>query len=145
MRRLSILCMFSLISLCGCDEVPLHWFSAPQTVTADGQVHLACEGVIRVYSPSRDIKASSSSKSYEVVFTDEYGQSQDLTDLTSYTISDAPKDAHYAMGPATPENLSKTYSDGTPMQVGGTVLFSEGKSGRAIWHGSGKWSPIPCH
>lgn len=108
--------MFSLIPLCGCDEVPLHWFSAPQTVTADGQVHLACGGIIRIYSPSRDIKASSSSKSYEVVFNDEYGQSQDLTDLTSYTISDAQKDAHYAMPyVATPDNLSRTFSNGTPL------------------------------
>jgi hypothetical protein len=108
-------------------------------------VYLACEGYVSIYIPSRDV-ASSSSKSYEVLFTDDYGHEQDLKDLTSYTISDAPSDAHYAMGTAaTSDNTSTAYSDGSPFKPGGVVWFGKkGDAGRAIWNGKGKWSPVPC-
>jgi len=130
--------------LCGCQYIPEHLHFAPKTVEADGQVYLACEGAIWIYSPSRDIASSSSSKSYEVVFTDDYGHSRDLKDLSSYTVSDAADDAHYAMSPATVDNTTTAYSDGTPMKPGAIVLFGKGDAGRAIWNGPGKWSPVPC-
>jgi hypothetical protein len=144
LEKLRALRLFSLVLLCGCDNIPAHWHSAPKTVQADNQEYLACQGDIWIYSPSRNV-ASSSSKSYEIEFTDDYGHPRDLKNLTSYTISDGPTDPHYAVASvATPDNTATTYSDGSPMKPGVVVLFANGDAGRAIWNGPGKWSPVPC-
>jgi hypothetical protein len=131
--------------LCGCDEIPHRLISAPKDIEADGHFYLACEGYVRVYSPSRNV-VSSTSRSYEIVFTDDYGKAQDITSVSSYTITDAPKDASYAMSSlSNPENLSTTYSDGSKIKVGSDVLWgNNGDAGRARWNGPGKWSPVPC-
>jgi hypothetical protein len=139
-----LLCMVA--GSCGCDNVPAHAHPAPKTIIANGREYLACEGFVTVYDPSRDIASSSSSHMYEIVFTDDYGKSMDLKDVTSYTVKDAPKDASYTMAAvATSDNLSTTYSNGQPIQQGATVVFGkDGDGGRAIWNGKGKWSPAPC-
>jgi hypothetical protein len=119
---------------------------APKRIVADGVQYVACEGSILIYSPSRDVVASGGTKkSYEIVFTDDFGQQEDLKGLTSYEVYKAP-DAQYAMGPhATESNASTTYSDGTPMTVGAVVTFGQdSKGGRARWNGVGKWAPVPC-
>jgi hypothetical protein len=144
LKRL-MLALFALSLLCGCRNIPNNWYTAPKTIQADGSTYLACEGVITLYSPSRGI-VDSSSKSYELLFTDDYGQQKDIKSITSYSIEEAP-DAHYAMPDVTtPENMTTTYSNGTPMTTGSTVFFGQhnGDQGRAIWNGPGKWSPVPC-
>jgi hypothetical protein len=143
MRRALFLVV--VLPLLGCNHIPAHWHQAPKVVEVDGQNHLACKGSILIYSPSRNT-ASSSSNTYEIVFTDDYGQSQDAENVTSYSVSDAPKDAHYAMSAsASPDNLSTAYSNGIPFKPGNVVEWgSNGNAGRAIWEGPGKWVPVPC-
>jgi len=120
------------------------FFLSPKRILANGSEYTACEGAILLYHPSRGIVASNTS-TYEIVFTDEYGQHQDLKDLTSYTVRDYP-DAHYAMPYwANADNKTTTYSNGTPLHSGNVVLWGEqGKAGRARWDGPGKWEPVPC-
>jgi hypothetical protein len=131
--------------LLGCNQIPAHWHQAPKVVDVDGQNHLACKGSILVYSPSRN-NLSSSSTTYEIVFTDDYGQSRDIKNVTSYSVSEAPEDAHYAMSAyASPDNLSTAYSNGVRFQAGSVVEWgTNGEAGRAIWRGPGKWAPVPC-
>lgn len=124
---------------------PIKTIDAPKRIVADGVLYIACEGSISVYSPPRDIVASGGEKKlYEVVFTDDFGQQQDLKDVSSYEIAKAT-DAQYAIGSyATESNTTTAYADGTPIHVGDVVLFRQGKDGRARWNGVGKWAPVPC-
>jgi len=142
----SLFTLALLALTCGCGNIPAHTHSAPKTIIADGTEYLACEGYVTVYNPSRDIVSSSSGHSYEIVFTDNYGKSIDLKDVTSFVVKEAPQDASYAMASvATSDNLSTTYSNGQPMLPGAIVFFGkDGESGRAKWLGRGQWRPVPC-
>jgi len=138
-------CLLSLLPFVGCGYIPDHAHSAPKSVEADGTHYLACEGMILVYSPSKEV-ASASSKTYEIEFTDDYGKPVDLKLVGSYMITDAPSDAHYAMSDyANPANMTTAYSNGTPFTPGVIVLWGDkGSLGRAKWKGPGEWLPVPC-
>lgn len=79
--------MTVLIIGSGCSSIPEHYF-APKTIRIDGNSHTACSGLVRVYSPSRDV-AASSRPTYEITFTDEFGQIQDFKDVSSYSIEES--------------------------------------------------------
>ena len=146
MKRLLTVWVFLLLPLCGCNEIPQHWYFAPKFIEADDEFHVACEGYITIYSPSRDVvSTSSTSQSYEIEFTDDYGKPEDLTNIKSYTIRDALS-ANYAMSPqANSNDTGTTYSNGTPLKPGDQVQWgNNGDAGRAIWNSPGKWSPVPC-
>jgi hypothetical protein len=141
-----ILCIVAAICLLSsCNQIPEHWHSAPKLIDADGSSYVACTGMIRVYNPSRDV-TSSSSPSYEIVFTDNYGQAQDLKNLKSYQVADVGHEVYYVMpSSANPDNTTTTFSNGTPMTPGNIVFFGDnGSQGRARWDGPGKWNPVPC-
>jgi hypothetical protein len=91
---------------------PTQKIDALKRIVADGVLYIACEGSISIYSPPRDIVASDGTKkSYELVFTDDFGQQQDLKDIASFEVAKA-QDARFAMGPhATESNTSSTYAD----------------------------------
>jgi hypothetical protein len=134
--------LFIVIGIMGCSKVPKYDFS-PKAIRANGFSYTACEGIIRVYSPSRNVE-SSSSITYEITFTDEFGQHQELKDLTYYSIEQI-KDANYAMPYPLPGPDSIKYSNGEPFKHGDKILWGkEGDKGRAIYKGPGQWDPVPC-
>jgi hypothetical protein len=122
--RPAVLLLLILVTS-GCSEVPSNYFSAPKELEIDGTSHIACTGVIWIYSPSRNV-ADSTTKSYEITFTDDYGRPQDLRDVRSYTIRNA-ESATYAMPDPAPGPGITHYSDGTPFTSGQIVFF--GKDG----------------
>jgi len=152
------LAIASVATLTACSNIPSGMNPAPKIIEADGNSYVACSGFITVYEPSRDIADSSSSqKTYELTFTDDYGKAQDLKRVKSYTIirpgqneAGSPPDTKqvlsYAMpAVATPDNTTTVYSNGQPMIKGSIVLFgNNGDAGRARWEGPGKWQPVPC-
>lgn len=145
-RSAVLILPFTLFCL-GCNSIPSGISTAPKEIEADHAAYVACEGFVIVYHPSRDI-ADSSSKTYEITFTDDYGKSQDLKDISVYTIREPAvgQALNYAMpSVASPSNTSTTYSNGQPIPMGGVVMFGNyGDQGRAIWLGPGKWKPVPC-
>jgi hypothetical protein len=141
-----VILLFAVSAMGGCKNIPSGVSTAPKVIEADRAQFVGCSGLIKVYAPSRDV-ADSSEKSYEITFTDQYGQQQDLKRVRSYTVS-APdgQSLYYAMpSVATPANTSTTYSNGEAMIPGSVVLFGkDGGNGRARWMGPGQWEPVPC-
>ena len=133
-----------VIAAGGCSAVPRNFYSTPKNIEIDGRSYTACSGTVWVYSPSREV-AASTEKSYEIMFSDNYGRDQDFKDVTSYTISD-DEHAMYAMPDVLPGPDDTKYSNGTPFKPGDVVWFGKhGDGGRAIWISPGKWKPVPCH
>jgi hypothetical protein len=132
-----------LLFASGCSSVPSNFFSAPKELQLDGNFYLACTDFVYLYSPSRDI-ASSSAKTYEFTFIDDYGQEQDVKDISTYTIREAPN-ATFAMPSPVPGPEITTYRGGTHFTLGSIIRFGEnGKGGRARYVGPGEWKPVPC-
>ena len=144
MRLLLTIAVFvTRLAVVGYEYMPAHLHMAPKIIQANGVSYLACEGWITVYSPSKEV-ASSSPKSYEVTFYDGSGKYQDLAGLSSYTIVDAPDNAHYDMPiEANGKNMSDLAPNGSLLTPGQTVFYG-GSLGRAIWEGPGKWKSVPC-
>jgi hypothetical protein len=144
-RIFAIVLTFGGLASVSCNKVPAHIHTAPKVIFADGSFFIACSGAIEVYSPSRKV-VSASKESYEIVFTNSYGKSQDLEDVTTFRIEEPSSPVNYAL-PSNP-NDSGVYSNGQTIPIGAVVLFgNDGDDGRAIWKGSTateKWSPIPC-
>lgn len=128
-----------------CSNVPSTFSPAPKIIEADDHDYTACSGLIVIYQPSRDV-ASSSQKTYEITFTDDFGKAQDLKRVKSYTILNPDRVLTYAMPyAANPENMTTVYGDGQPMIKGSMVWFgNKGDAGRARWQGPGKWEAVPC-
>jgi hypothetical protein len=150
---LALAIMVCMLSSFAC-RTPSGISSAPKIIEADGVEYIACSGLITVYQPSRDV-ADSSQQTYEITFTDEFGESIDLKQVKNYTIlrpdsneAGPPPSTKrlltYAMpAAANPSNNATTYSSGEPMHVGDIVTFGKGQ-GKARWLGPGKWEPVPC-
>jgi hypothetical protein len=127
----------------GCSSIPSNFFMAPKTLQLDGRFYIACTDIIYVYSPSRGV-ADSSKKTYEFTFIDEYGQDQDIKEVSTYIIREAP-DAAFAMPSPVPGPETTRYSSGNPFTSGDIVHFGEkGKGGRAKYIRPGEWKPVPC-
>jgi hypothetical protein len=69
-RRMKVLLFASTLLCFGCRQIPSGVSAAPKIVEADGTQYTACEGLINVYQPSREV-ADSSARIYEITFTDE--------------------------------------------------------------------------
>jgi hypothetical protein len=146
MKLLMTACLsVALLGAAAYEYVPAHLHAAPKIIQANGILYLACEGWITVYSPSRDV-ASSSPRTYEITFYDGSGKYQDLKRLGSYSVVDAPSNAHYDMPiEANPKNMSNMAPNGSLLTPGQTVSYGDnGDLGRAVWDGPGKWKSIPC-
>ena len=133
-------CLVALLGS-GCSGwLPTHL--APKTIIIDGTTYTACSGIVKVYSPSRGV-VSSSSKTYEITFTDEFGQSQDFEQVSSYSIIENPN-ATYAMpdySPSPDDERSAAELAG----LGAIMLFgNNGDEGMAIFISPGKWKAVPC-
>ena len=144
--RLAFL-MALTFSWSGCENIPSGVSVAPKLIEADGSLYTACEGYITVYHPSRDI-ADSSSQTYEITFTDDYGKARDLKDVKAYTIRKTEPNLplNYATpAGANPSDTTTKESNGQPLMVGHTYWFGkDGDEGRVKWAGPGKWEPVPC-
>jgi hypothetical protein len=139
---LFVACM-PLVLVSGCSDIPANFYLTPKNIEIDGASHTACSGLIWIYNPSRDI-AASTEKTYEITFTDDYGQFQDFKDVKSYTIINNDH-ATYAMPSVVPGPENTKYSNGTPFKSGDVVWFGKnGDGGRAIWISPGNWRPVPC-
>jgi hypothetical protein len=136
--------LFALVLFVGgCSAVPANFYSTPKQMEIDGISYTACSGTIWIYSPSRDV-ASSTEKSYEVTFTDDYGRFEDLKDVKSYTITNEDY-ATYAMPDPVPGPDDTKYSNGRPFVTGDVVWFGkDGSNGRATFISPGNWKPVPC-
>lgn len=88
--------------------------------------------------------ADSNKKTYEFTFIDEYGQQQDVKEVSSYVIREAPN-ANFAMPSSIPGPDTVKYSNGTPFTPGSIVLWGkDGQNGRAKFIKPGEWKPVPC-
>jgi hypothetical protein len=143
----AILTVTSMTCLFGCNHIPNGVSMAPKIIEVDGREYIACEGFVNIYQPSRDI-ADSSSKTYEITFTDDYGKTRDLKDIAIYAVREpqASEPLNYAMPTsANPSNTTATYVNGEQIRPGSVVVFGkDGDEGIAQWLGPGKWKPVPC-
>jgi hypothetical protein len=142
-----ILTITSMTCWFGCNHIPSSVSMAPKMIEADGAEYIACEGFVNVYQPSREI-ADSSSKTYEITFTDEYGRTRDLKDIRVYAVREPQASeplSHTMPSAANPSNTTTTYANGQQIQPGSVVVFGkDGDEGEAEWLGPGKWKPVPC-
>jgi hypothetical protein len=163
--RYFILALASML-LSSCSLFHSNFYSSPKSIRADGITYTARRDTIWLYSPSRDV-ASSSEKTYEATFVDEFGHYQDVKDIRSYSITDE-LDATYAMPGSLPGPDVTTYSTGGPFMPGDIVLFGTDTFGptegtqrtfrqadgtqfgknrdfeMATYEGPGDWKPVPC-
>ena len=143
----AILTIISMTCSFGCNRIPSSVSMAPKIIEADGAEYIACEGFVNVYQPSREI-ADSSSKTYEISFTDEYGKTRDLKDIRIYTVREPQASealSHAMPAAANPSNTTITYENGQQIQPGSVVVFGKDRDeGEAEWLGPGKWKPVPC-
>lgn len=143
--RTILLCsaLLLVVFVGGCSHVPSNYFFAPKELEIDGTSHIACSGLIWIYSPSRNI-ADSTKKTYEITFTDDYGRSRDFKEVVSYTVRNT-KNATYVMPYPVPGPEVTRYGNGVPFTPGDIVLFGgHGDGGRARFVGPGDWKPVPC-
>lgn len=123
-----------LLCVSGCSSTPSNFFTTPKELQLDGNRYLACTGVIWLYNPSRGI-ADSSKKMFEFTFIDEYGQDQDIKEVSSYTIREAPE-ATFATPYSMPGPDVTKYSNGQPFITGNLYLFGQGKGRSCQIYGS---------
>lgn len=138
-----LVALFLSVPISACSYVPTNYSSPPKEIEIDGTSHIACGDVIWIYSPSRNI-ADSTKKTYEITFTDDYGQPQDFKEVQSYTIRKI-ENATYAMPDPLPGPKIRQYSNGVSFRPGEVVLLGKrGDAGRAKFIGPGNWKPVPC-